>query len=199
VNYDAATAASREVKVTMRIAVEHTTKNPANQRRWDRQHTAEMHPCWLCGVPVPAPTPGSPVHMVESDTSGRLIVDEPENGPDSQGGFPVGPACWRKIQAAIRAARKATAPDGRSIRGGRTMSPEDALALTLRQLHVAPAPPAICAECGQPVEALLEYEMLRGERGDAPFCRPCFAQAPPPMGGQPITWAEDARISRDGP
>ena len=54
------------------------------------------------------------------------------------------------------------------------MTPDEALALTLHRLHLAPAPPAICAECGGPVEPLLEYEMPRGERGDTDLCRACF-------------------------
>lgn len=79
------------------------------------------------------------------------------------------------------------------------MTPEEALALTLRRLNLAPAPPTRCKECGEPVEPLLEYEMLPGERGDSPFCRRCFEHAPAPMGGQWITWETNDRISRDAP
>lgn len=89
----------------MRVTVEFTTGRKANQRRWDSQYTTATHPCWLCGVPVAVSTDGAAPHMVEAAADGCVIVDE-QDPDDSLGWFPVGPDCYRKIQRAIKAARR---------------------------------------------------------------------------------------------
>lgn len=69
-----------------------------NRRNWTDQDQ-----CLLCLKLLPA---SGSRYALEISTEGEMIVDEPADQPDSQGTFQVGPDCWRKVQAAIRAARR---------------------------------------------------------------------------------------------
>ena len=60
------------------------------------------YPCALCGKECPNPT-----HLVRFVEGGLSTVatdeyaDRPENQPGDMGGYPVGPACARKIRKVI--------------------------------------------------------------------------------------------------
>jgi hypothetical protein len=62
------------------------------KRTWDR--------CIVCNRPV-----DMTANMVHLSTRGGFLVDEPEDHPHSQGWFPCGPECWKKIEAAIKNAK----------------------------------------------------------------------------------------------
>lgn len=70
-------------------------------RRWARGPLRPLEPCLLCGSWITGTT-----RMVELTTDGYVVY--PGDGtcasvPNSQGGFPVGPDCWRKIVKAAKA------------------------------------------------------------------------------------------------
>lgn len=66
-----------------------TGKIPAGKRGWDK--------CILCDRPV---NPGT-APTVHLSTHGGFLVDESDDHPHSQGWFPVGPECAKKIERAI--------------------------------------------------------------------------------------------------
>jgi hypothetical protein len=60
-------------------------------------------PCLICGKWIADP---KAAHYVEVDTFARAIVGE-ESAPDSQGAFPVGADCWRRLPAEGKASHRA--------------------------------------------------------------------------------------------
>lgn len=85
----------------MRVPLEFTAGRKSTQRLSAKPAPPGSEPCLICGLPIKDP---KTARYVEVDTSMSAIVGEPENGPDSQGAFPVGPECWRKLPAEVRKA-----------------------------------------------------------------------------------------------
>lgn len=71
------------------------------ERNEQKPGPSDWYPCHVCGSPV---DPKKAEH-VEMLTDLTLLIDE-ESRPDedSQGAFPVGPTCMKRLRVAARAA-----------------------------------------------------------------------------------------------
>ena len=88
----------------MRISLEFTSGATANQRASAKPKPNPLaEPCLICGKWIADP---KAAHYVEVDTHARAIVGE-ESPPDSQGVFPVGAECWRRLPVEVKAAHRA--------------------------------------------------------------------------------------------
>ncbi len=83
----------------MRISLAFTAGAKANQRASMKLTLNPLaEPCLICGEWI---ADAKAAHYVEVDTSARAIVGE-ERAPDSQGAFPVGADCWRRLPAEVK-------------------------------------------------------------------------------------------------
>jgi hypothetical protein len=82
--------------ITDGIVPDQAIRDANGSRFDDRKHIGQ---CRMCRTGLTSPS----VWLVELTTRGRLIhADERFNRTDSQGAFPVGPECARKIPRAFK-------------------------------------------------------------------------------------------------